>query len=442
MKLKALLRRQPTLTSSVVNEERILSRYRLIMGIIGFLYPLWRFTIYFLISGQTESWSERGFIGVLFLVATLATYAHPYFRKNIATVFDIVAGVWTLQVFLLIWRSELDSDFLQVGLITIFCVGSTFLDRASMLKYYLLCLVLTGYTVYIFPDEQSTTFFFGVLIALTVSYVSFLTLLTVFTDLRQSQETLAKRTKEFEELSAAVQTLFLPNATYIKERGFELAGYYRPATACGGDWWSFFVVHDESVSVFVGDVTGHGPGSAMMTASVASYLKAIRNTSTTKRDVPDLLNELNHYLLDLQRSLESNERYLMTMSAIELNLKTKRVEMWSAGAPFPYFLKSEGTVTVMGNPGHPLGLDDSMKLGYDSLEVDTGDRLFLYTDGIAEMKIGEDRQLGERRLAKLIQNTRTLKPQEACASIEKELDRQKHGTAQDDDFTYVILDIT
>lgn len=441
MKIASLLGTKSNVSDNVVTEDRILHRYRLIMGVIGILYPLWRFMVYFFEQAPgSETWTERGFIGILFLFATLATFIHPWFRRNVATLFDCVAGIWTLQVFFLIWRSDMDPDYMQMGLITIFCVGGSFLNQRGMLQYYLLCLVLTGYTVFLHPEIESTTFFFGVLIALTVSYICFNTLIAVFRDLRETQTALVKRTKEFEELSAAVQTLFLPNATYVKERGFELAGYYRPATACGGDWWSFFVVHEESVALFVGDITGHGPGSAMMTASVASYLKAIRNNSSGKA-VPDILQELNNYLLELQGNVESSSRYLMTMAAIEVNLKTQRLQLWSAGAPFPFLTNDSGKTHALGSSGNPLGLSQKLNLGYEDVQVTKGDRIFLYTDGITEMKITEDRQFGERRLTKLIQATREMKPQEAVRAIEADLDSQKFTSEQEDDFTFVVLDV-
>lgn len=413
----------------------------MIMAVIGLLYPFWRYIDYYLNANAIETLPERAAIGLMFLVFALATFLHPYFEKRAAMLFDLGAGIWTLQVFFLLWRSDFDPDYVQLVLITIFCVGASFLNQRQMLLYYLLCLILVGYTLSSNADAEHATLFFGVLIALIVSYVSFMTLLAVFNDLRESKNALAKRTKEFEELSAAVQTLFLPNLTYVKERGFELAGHYQPATSCGGDWWSFSVVPEESVSIFVGDITGHGPGSAMMTASVASYLKAFNNKKEA-RAVPEILTELNSYLLELQSHQDSKDRYLMTMVAIEVNLRTRELNQWSAGAPFPFLLKASGETIPLGTGGNPLGLSPSLVLNHETVRLDAGDRIFIYTDGITEMRIAADRQMGERRLTKLLKSTSESAPKDAIRMIETDLLKQKFGPDQEDDFTYVVLDVS
>ncbi len=433
-------RLMPKSNEAIVGNERVVQRYRMIMLMIGLFYPAWRFIAYFVSPTSTESWEQRGLIGILFLGTALLTYIHPFFKRHISKIFIGVSCIWVTQVFALIWASEVSSDFLLMGLITIFCLGGSFLNQRALLGFYLLCIVLTGITVFVSPHTETITFFFGVVLVLGVSYACFMTLVNLFRDLSESKEALAIRTREFEELSAAVQTMFLPNETWVKDIGFEIAGYYRPADACGGDWWSFFVKREESVLVFVGDITGHGPGSAMMTASVASYLKALRNHQTDK-SAADLLKDLNNYLLDLQKNLSTKSRYLMTMVALELDLKTKTLHLWSAGAPFPFLMNEGGEITLLGGLGNPLGLSEDLSLNYESVEMNPKDRLFVYTDGIIEMSIGQERQLGERRLKKMFGATRTEKPADVVRSIERELDQAKFLPVQEDDFTFVILDI-
>ncbi|RYZ63364.1 MAG: serine/threonine-protein phosphatase, partial [Proteobacteria bacterium] len=430
----------PKANASLVGDERVVQRYRLIMVMIGIFYPLWRYYAYFISPNQFESYEQRGLIGVLFLTCALLTYVHPFFRRNISRIFNGVSCIWVTQVFVLIWASEVSSDYLLMGLITIFCIGGSFLNQRGLLWFYVLCVALSGVTVVVSPHpEETITFFFGVVLVLSISYACFMTLVSLFQDLNDSKEALALRTREFEELSAAVQTMFLPNETWVKDIGFEIAGYYRPADACGGDWWSFFVKREESLLVFVGDITGHGPGSAMMTASIASYLKALRSSHSDK-SAADLLQELNHYLLDLQKNMATKSRYLMTMVAMELDIKTRTLHMWSAGAPFPFLMGATGDITLLGGLGNPLGMSGDLKLNYETVDLNAGDRLFIYTDGIIEMSIGEERQLGERRLKKMFANTRSQKPADVVRSIEAELDKQKFLPKQEDDFTFVILD--
>jgi serine phosphatase RsbU (regulator of sigma subunit) len=438
--LSVMNQQNPLKDEAIISEDRVLYRYRIIMALIGVFYPAWRYFAYYFQPNENESWEQRGMIGVFFLTFTLLTYIHPYFKRNVSTYFNIIVYTWFVQVFYLMWVNDMSDQYLLMGFVTIFCVGGTFLSQNGLLGYYLLCIILTGFSVIWHPDHRILSFFWGVILALTISYACFKTMMSVFSELRISQGKLAKRNQEFEDLSAAVQSLFLPVESTVAKDGFSLSGYYRPAENCGGDWWSFFSENKDTLSVFVGDVTGHGPGSAMMTASISAYLKALQHTQSD-RSIPEVLQRLNSYIRELQINRTSSERYLMTILGVELDLKTRKLKLWSAGTPWPIILRKDGNVELIGQVGSPIGLAEELKLGFETTDLSLGDRLFLYTDGILEMKISADQMLGERKLGKLLQDTKDMSPSSAIAALAIKLDELRlKKSEQEDDFTFVILD--
>jgi serine phosphatase RsbU (regulator of sigma subunit) len=329
-------------------------------------------------------------------------------------------------------------DYLVMGLVVIFTAGGGFLSANAMLGYYLMCILLTGATVVAKPDMQHLTFFWGIVTALIISYLGLKSLLGLFRDLRTSKAALQKRTDEFTALSSAVQTLFLPDKEEWKTDQWHVAGFYRPADGCGGDWWSYSE-HDHKLSIVIGDVTGHGPGPAMMTASIASYMRALQNERPDLA-MGDLLRALNRHLMDLHGGRHSEQHYLMTVHAIEVDPLSKQIHSWSAGAPSAAIFNPNHETRFLGSRGAPLGVEAHLQLGSDSAPLHSGDRILLYTDGISEMKCG-DRILGDRRLLKIATNDLHLSPLAATRSLVGQLDRLRGATEQDDDYTLVVLDV-
>ena len=136
-------------------------------------------------------------------------------------------------------------------------------------------------------------------------------------------------------LTGAVQTGFLPEHNEITTQHMQLVGVYRPADACGGDWWWHESMPDGRHLIMVGDVTGHGPGPAMVTAAVATAFRVLLELGITTMD--QALALLNREVLRVGKG-----QYHMTMAALELDDATGRWILHSAGAPPILSLNTEG----------------------------------------------------------------------------------------------------
>lgn len=235
------------------------------------------------------------------------------------------------------------------------------------------------------------------------------------------------------EITGAVQNGFLPSENLIDDGRVRILGFYRAAEACGGDWWWHEQPAPGIHHVLVGDVTGHGPGPAMVTAAVGAGFRV--QSSIGVKEVTHKLSALNEEVRCAGRG-----KYHMTMVAVEIDSRTGKFTIHSAGGT-PLLQLKRGEERARGLPcqGNPLGVGE-LELGTRSGQLQPGERLLLYTDGIPEITISEGRLLGMRRFAKLFADTPEMGAQQAIAHIVNEADRLRGNTPQDDDWTLVIIE--
>jgi ligand-binding sensor domain-containing protein/serine phosphatase RsbU (regulator of sigma subunit) len=233
-------------------------------------------------------------------------------------------------------------------------------------------------------------------------------------------------------LSGAVQSGFLPEDNEINGANVQLYGFYRAADACSGDWWWHESVGGKHV-ILVGDVTGHGPGPAMVTAAVATAFRVL--TGSGLDDVKQGLDLLNRVVLHVAKG-----KYHMTMAALELDEATGRYVLHSAGAPPILSLDENGKHKVLFCAGAPLGTETEFETGRIEGTLKPSDRLLMYTDGIPEISLPNGNVLGMRRFAQTYERTRKQNLKDAAAAIVQLADQSQAGQPQADDWTFTLIE--
>jgi ligand-binding sensor domain-containing protein/serine phosphatase RsbU (regulator of sigma subunit) len=235
------------------------------------------------------------------------------------------------------------------------------------------------------------------------------------------------------ELTGAVQEGFLPQSNRIDSAPYQLIGYYRPADRASGDWWWFEGGQDGApLIVSCGDVTGHGAGPAMVTAAAAT---AFRLGERHRTPISRRLDDLNEVVRQVGAG-----RYQMTMSTVELDGATGKFLFHSAGG-LPVMVTSRG-----GRPklypcrGTPLGTAEFMA-GTIEGTMKPGDRMLVFTDGIPEVSNASKKQLGMRRMSKIIEDTAVLPLDQAVATLVAEAEKYMGGQPQDDDWTFAMIEL-
>ncbi|MBA3817412.1 MAG: SpoIIE family protein phosphatase [Deltaproteobacteria bacterium] len=234
-------------------------------------------------------------------------------------------------------------------------------------------------------------------------------------------------------LTGAVQTGFLPEHNEITTARVQLVGLYRPADACGGDWWWHEQLSGGRHVIMVGDVTGHGPGPAMVTAAVATAFRVLVENGLD--DVQQALELLNRQVLWVAKG-----KYHMTMAALELDEATGRWVFYSAGAPPILSLGGSGKHKVHFCAGAPLGTEVGFETGRVEGKLEPTDRILMYTDGIPEIELPNGNVMGMRRFAQQYEQTRGRGLHEAAAHIVVYADQTSAGQPQADDWTFAMIE--
>ena len=232
------------------------------------------------------------------------------------------------------------------------------------------------------------------------------------------------------ELTGAVQAGFLPKFDGIDRPNLHLSALYRPAQACSGDWWW----HEQTGSVHwivVGDVTGHGPGPAMVTAAAATAFRVQADLGTS--DFNERMRTINTEVLRV-----GDGRYQMTVSAVALDENTGRFEFYSAGGLPVTCLRGDGQVKVFPCRGTPLG-SPVFEMGKTHGDMAPSDRLLVLTDGIPEIALPNGKLLGLRRLSQMLKSTQGMPVRQAVSQVLGQADQYRGDTPQEDDWTMVMV---
>jgi serine phosphatase RsbU (regulator of sigma subunit) len=219
------------------------------------------------------------------------------------------------------------------------------------------------------------------------------------------KETEERATYEKEmEVARIIQESLLPPNRLIDQGYFQFTGYFKSASICGGDWWNYAEISEGRLLVLIGDVTGHGVSSAMITAAAKSCCDTLRHVTDGELTVTFLLEELNKTIYEA-----ANRRFVMTFFATIIDPKRKTLTFSNAGHNFPLLFRArpaegEPAIVPLITRGNRLG--DVMDSRFLERTVPYGDDdvIVWYTDGITEGLGKSGDEYGEKRFRRSIRS--------------------------------------
>ena len=210
--------------------------------------------------------------------------------------------------------------------------------------------------------------------------------------------------------------------------GYDIWGRTVPAEIVSGDFYDYIPVSDNILGLAIADGSGHGLPAALVVRDVYMGLRM-----ATDRDFKIIrtLEKLNHII----------HRGRLTTKFVSLfygELETGGILIYcNAGHNPPFLLRKNGKVEYLRNGGPVLGPtpDATYTRGYAQLEI--GDLLCMYTDGIIEAHDRQDREFSTERLVRLVKTNRNRTSQEIGQKVLGRV--AKWGRAGEDDRTIVIV---
>ncbi|HEX2224024.1 MAG TPA: SpoIIE family protein phosphatase [Thermoanaerobaculia bacterium] len=231
-------------------------------------------------------------------------------------------------------------------------------------------------------------------------------------------------------VAAEIQRQILPKGA-PEVAGFRLIGWNLPARQVGGDYYDFFVQGNGHVGLVVGDVSGKGIPAALLVSTLHSALSLMLDQTGFG---PSLLDRLNRHIL---ASSISNK--FITMLVAELDPKTGGIHYLNAGHNPGLLLRRDGSVEELGSTGLPLGLLAASRFQSRSLELEPGDLLCLYSDGITECENAAAEEFGVSRLVEVLRAHEDRPLPEMLEALQQALARFSAGLPQGDDQTLILL---
>jgi serine phosphatase RsbU (regulator of sigma subunit) len=256
---------------------------------------------------------------------------------------------------------------------------------------------------------------------------------------RQTASRERERLRMREELhdARAIQLAMLPDQA-PRMPGLDVAGVCIPASEVGGDYFDYFVLDSDTLTVAVGDVAGHGMASGLVLAGVRAGLHLLS---------PELLASPSAVLARLNELVgrPGGQRLLMTLGLASFSMRSGRASWVAAGHPPPlHFVAADGSCESPHRPHPPLGTRLPVHFAPVHRPLAPGDAWLLVSDGAFEARNRRGEELGTERLRSRFAE---LAAAETSADtildgLLAELDRFRGDLPQDDDITMVVVRAT
>jgi sigma-B regulation protein RsbU (phosphoserine phosphatase) len=199
------------------------------------------------------------------------------------------------------------------------------------------------------------------------------------------------------EVARQIQFGLLPFEPYQKD-GISICTAMRPANTVGGDYFDIIALGEKRLAIAVGDVAGKGMPAALLMALLQGSLRTLLSAGLRGGE---LVAKLNAHLCS---NIPSNR--LITLFYGELDAATGRLDYVNAGHNPPFLFPAGEPPAKLSANAMALGITEETSFASMTVDLEPGDRLVLYTDGVTEAEDLRDREYGEARLEAWLQANR------------------------------------
>ena len=231
--------------------------------------------------------------------------------------------------------------------------------------------------------------------------------------------------------AASVQEAILP-PSFPTDKRYDVEGFMQAARTVGGDFYDFYVLDDDTIGFAIADVANKGVSAALFMAASSTLLKTAvksgKSPAIALEDVNRRLNEQNPLSM-----------FVSVFCAV-LHLPTGRLIYSNAGHNPPFLIKAGESPEELPLTGDTfLGILDDLSYKERTVNLEAGDTLFLYTDGITEAENEDHRMFGEERLHQSLQTSQGRPIPEVLGRVRENVAAFVGGAEQSDDLTVLSI---
>ncbi|MCE1189981.1 MAG: SpoIIE family protein phosphatase [Ignavibacteria bacterium] len=250
---------------------------------------------------------------------------------------------------------------------------------------------------------------------------------------RLFREALEKQRLEEElQIAQQIQKNLLPKEIPVYP-GFEFAALTIPSKHVGGDYYDIIKLNEEKLCFAIADVSGKGVPASLLMANLQAFLKSI-----CKKEEP--IGQATALINDLVAENTSDGRFI-TFFWSYLDILNKKLTYVNAGHNPPLLFRNN-SLTYLDKGGIILGVMRTLvPYSVDEVELQSGDCILMFTDGVTEAKNTDDNEYSDERLEKFFINHSSISARDLVRAILQDLQLFTAGAAQSDDITILVIKV-
>lgn len=243
-----------------------------------------------------------------------------------------------------------------------------------------------------------------------------------------------ERLQESLKLSRSIQMGMLSTnfPRFGQDSPIDLYAFMEPAREVSGDFYDFFHLDGHTLLIVIGDVSGKGVPAALFMVMVKTLIRAIAKQHAQPQGILAALNP------ELCR--DNDAAMFVTLFLAVLDLNTGKLTYGFGGHNPPLLLSRNGAARYLtGNTGAALGIIDEFPYCEETLLLERGDGLLLYTDGVTEAMNIQEEWYGEERLLGLMEGHPRMDVQVLVEKVLEGVREFVQGAEQSDDITMLAV---
>lgn len=261
------------------------------------------------------------------------------------------------------------------------------------------------------------------------------------TDIVAYTENLTAITAEKErvntELSVAtrIQANMLPSIfpAFPERKEIDIFATMNPAKEVGGDFYDFFMVDERHLAIVMADVSGKGVPAALFMVIGKTLIK---DHTQPDRDLGEVFTEVNDLLCE-----SNSEGLFITAFEGVLDLVTGEFRYVNAGHEIPFICRKDGTFEPYKiRAGFVLAGMEGIRYKCGLAQLEPGDRVFQYTDGVTEATNKDNELYGMQRLEEVLNRNKDCTPSQLLSRVKEDIDAFVGEAPQFDDITMLCME--
>ena len=231
-------------------------------------------------------------------------------------------------------------------------------------------------------------------------------------------------------LASTIQNGLLPDSPPAFE-GYDIAAIAKVCTEVGGDYYDFIKLEGGDEALVMGDVSGHGIGPALIMSSARSSLRAMAGEKPSR-----LMERLNRIMVD-----DNKGKGMMTLFYAVLDPNKREMTYVNAGHDYPFVVRKNSRVDFLRSTGGLLGIFEDSKYHEESLLLNKGDLVCIYTDGITESVNSEGEQFGTERLVEAVKGLINQRADSIIEDVLEQVNAFSDALQPEDDITMMLIKV-